>query len=93
MSTASHLHFFNWEILHPETEAVVDVEVAYSMRDCGVMGRHNESVRAVLDSVRCADGTNIIPTLDAEAIGLLERQAQDFFADDMESSRFGEEDV
>jgi len=78
------LHHFTTELLHPDSEQVVAVEVAYRIEDVGVMGLPAEMLRPVIQSVVAADamGVDLLPKLDADAIAQLERQASEFYRDE-----------
>lgn len=65
-------HAFPAEILHPIAGDVCQCEVEYTMRE-----------RAILSSVTTEDGADVLGALDTDAISQLERQAGEFFAEDM----------
>lgn len=86
------LHYFLAEILSPVTGEPIAVEVSYSIRDCGVLPSHRE-YRAIVSSALDIVGAELLPHLDADSIGRLERQAFEDWQDDCTLSLFGSGDV
>lgn len=80
----------------------VRVEVTYTMRDCGVMGRQNEDVRAVIESVvfvpkhlgkAMLGNVSLLESLPEETIAALVRQAEGRELDEDDFRAFGAEGI